>query len=487
MQADRCRQSTLVLGGMILLACVLVGIAAGCARATNPETFKFPSTDSTEQAELQKTRKFLDNGGCVDALAGNASGAAVGQTRLHAAAYHGWAQVAELLLRHGADTEVREEGGITPLLVATRMSRADVAELLVEYGAQVNAADKNGTRPLDLAVHRKMPSTVKLLLEHGADPNGYGGGGYWPPVMAAAHNGSAEIVEMLIAHGGPVNESSGEPSKSLYWALAGGHSDIARILVQHGARTSAVTAAGVGDVAALRRHLTDDPKKARQVANDRYVSTTPLQMAAINGQAEATRVLLDAGADPNADCRDNLTPLDYAAVRGHADVVRVLVEKGANVEGDAAHQNNSPLHKAVIGEYVDTVEFLLDHGANVNHLDSWGQPPLITAAMTGNPSILKLLLDHGAEINARGYKGQTVLHVLGCNSKDDMTVVAAYLLEMGAEINARDETGLTPLDGRLATDEGAFLRAHGAKTSRELDAEAGPQNPPTAAKKGKGK
>jgi len=59
-------------------------------------------------------------------------------------------------------------------------------------------------------------------------------------------------------------------------------------------------------------------------------NSTPLHSAAAGGHTEVARLLLEAGASPNAVTTNNLTPIYSAASRGHAEVVKLLVANGGD-------------------------------------------------------------------------------------------------------------------------------------------------------------
>ncbi|MCX2922450.1 ankyrin repeat domain-containing protein [Streptomyces sp. NEAU-W12] len=94
--------------------------------------------------------------------------------------------------------------------------------------------------------------------------------------------------------------------------------------------------------------------------------TTPLYAAAVGGATEIVTCLLDAGACPDAESRDETegTPLCAAAAWGHADVVRLLLAHGADPglrEDDG--EGRSPLEWAGSGHHTETVALLLAAGA----------------------------------------------------------------------------------------------------------------------------
>lgn len=86
-------------------------------------------------------------------------------TPLCAAACHGYAEITRALLAYGADPNLREDEWWTPLRWAAAHGHADVAGALL--GAE---ADPDLCAPLPEAARRGSLATVRLLLEHGADP-----------------------------------------------------------------------------------------------------------------------------------------------------------------------------------------------------------------------------------------------------------------------------------------------------------------------------
>ncbi|MFE3329682.1 ankyrin repeat domain-containing protein [Streptomyces sp. NPDC059176] len=96
--------------------------------------------------------------------------------------------------------------------------------------------------------------------------------------------------------------------------------------------------------------------------------TTPLYLASVQGESEPARLLLEAGASPDAEsggAGSEGTPLCAAACWGHAETVRELVKHGAdpNLREDCG-TGRSPLEWAYNGPHPETVAILIAAGAN---------------------------------------------------------------------------------------------------------------------------
>jgi ankyrin repeat protein len=95
-------------------------------------------------------------------------------------------------------------------------------------------------------------------------------------------------------------------------------------------------------------------------------SQTPLIYAAEHGQFEISKLLLEKGADVDAQGGMNYSNALYAAsARGHKLVVKLLLDTGANVNAQGGHYGNA-LYAASTGGYELVVTLLLDTSANVN-------------------------------------------------------------------------------------------------------------------------
>ena len=77
----------------------------------------------------------------------------------------------KFLLQRGADPNIRNKKGVTPLQLATTLNLVEAVEELIKRGAQVNISDQTGETPLIAAVHQRNPQMVRRLLAQGADPD----------------------------------------------------------------------------------------------------------------------------------------------------------------------------------------------------------------------------------------------------------------------------------------------------------------------------
>ena len=120
------------------------------------------------------------------------------------------------------------------------------------------------------------------------------------PLHHAAGFGTLDSLTFLIDKGADVNAKNRRGSTPLFWAL---HDEgKVRLLVSRGAAV-----------------------KIKQVEG-----RTPVYQASLLGNGlPVLRLLLDNGGDPNVATLNGLTPLSAAALRGDVDAMRLLIDKGA--------------------------------------------------------------------------------------------------------------------------------------------------------------
>ncbi|HEY7333801.1 MAG TPA: ankyrin repeat domain-containing protein [Bryobacteraceae bacterium] len=222
--------------------------------------------------------------------------------------------------------------------------------------------------------------------------------------------------------------------------------------------TPLMYAAEIGSVDAMRLLL---DRGAEVNAQNAFGSTA--LMWSVSEPAKV-RLLLDHGADVNLAAKSGRTALIVAAFTDPSvEVVRLLLAKGAKIAVmDERHV--TPLNAATFGNDTATVRLLLDAGADINTPDTFiGLTPLMNAAGNRNVEAVKLLLAKGAKVNAVSktedlpkiptgtveFGGWTPL-LMGAAFGPPETV--KDLLDAGARINAQDYRGFTPLMLAVGTD-----------------------------------
>ncbi|KAL4788196.1 hypothetical protein BJX76DRAFT_353493 [Aspergillus varians] len=235
----------------------------------------------------------------------------------------------------------------------------------------------------------------------------------------------------------PTVEILGERYRYPFFAaLANGHVDAAKSLLQHGE-----TPLG-DDIAPCLGRPRRLIKEGHYERDDVFPEgQTPLLWAAEEGHAVIVKLMIEKPVTLDARDQQCRTPLLWAAQNRSEPMVTALVEKGANVNLRDNH-GWTPLLWASHNGHEAVVRFLLDKGADVNVRDSGGCTPLLWATENGHKAVIKVLLQKGANINAKDDSGWSPLLWAAENSHES---VVKLLLENNADIAAADNSGWTPL------------------------------------------
>jgi len=473
-----------------------------------------------------------------------------GKSSLIAASISGHAPVVELLLKNGADINHFEghHWHRNPLLCACYYNKLDVVSILIEKGADLNVKNEDGKSPLGIAITHHNYNLIALLLENGIDPDENirdsetilvsaaesgnlslikilmgkekkfrNRGRTGPALIAAAQKGNIEVVEFLLKNGADASQYG---SRALLAAcrLDGEKGPpVVKILLEHKAPNNYCNSEGETPlIAALSNRYDDNGDIARVLLTQKInVNTnndkgmTPLMYAAERGEMDLVEVLLEKNAKVNFQyrktdwgkffelLRHNLwidittgfknhssfipvmkevyynclfigeTSLLIAACeksyrnRANRDtgneIVKLLLEKGADVNARSSH-GNTPLINASRGSSLETVNDIIDAGADISAVNKNGINALMTAAESGHVSVVKLLLEKGADPDETAGNEMNRETALMFAAYENHTEVVKILLENGADIHIKDMHGSTVMNWAKSSDVRALLR-----------------------------
>lgn len=155
-------------------------------------------------------------------------------TLLQAASFIGDAEIAEILLHHGADVNV--EGGAvgSALKAAVKMGHEEIVRSLLLAGAGTDSIEISRTSALQIATQFGYENIVRLLIRSGAFINNTSGSSL-SPLKIAVSNGDERLVSALIQDGADVNLRGAHSRSALWIAVTRGYDAIVKMLIGAGA------------------------------------------------------------------------------------------------------------------------------------------------------------------------------------------------------------------------------------------------------------
>ena len=150
--------------------------------------------------------------------------------------------------------------------------------------------------------------------------------------------------------------------------------------------------------------------------------TTDLHAAAVEDRVTAVRLLLLAGADPNAVDGSGKTPLSLAAMNGNGVILRALVNAGGRANASTA--DGLTLLMLAARSSTEATEALIDGGAAVNVQDPLaGGTALMWSVRAGHAETARALIRAGADVQARNREGETALAMALAAGDDALVLV----------------------------------------------------------------
>ncbi|CAG9464749.1 unnamed protein product [Pedinophyceae sp. YPF-701] len=229
---------------------------------------------------------------------------------------------------HHADVNTQGRDGLGGLHLAAREGHVDAVACLLSLGANADVADEQGRTPLMWAAEEGHDAVVKLLAGAGASLTATDNNNR-SVAHVCAQNGNLGVLRTLVEERGLSVASIPAPPVAEYivtTACRAGAADVTAYLVQQ-QRMSPNVQEGDG--------------------------TGPLAAAAVHSSEGCVRALLEAGADVNIADKLGATPASLAARHGNVNILRILIDRGAKLNTQDAVRGWTPLHNAVAARHSD--------------------------------------------------------------------------------------------------------------------------------------
>lgn len=212
-------------GGHVDLAMLLLERGANIEEV-NDEGYT-PLMEASREGHDEMAALLLAQGANI-----NAQTEETQETALTLACCGGFLEVADYLLKNGADLEI---GASTPLMEAAQEGHLELVRFLLENRANVHAQTQTGDTALTYACENGHTDVAEVLLYYGAELEHESEGGR-TPLMKACRAGHICTIKFLINKGADVNrQSTSNDHTPLSLACAGGHQAVVELLLKSGA------------------------------------------------------------------------------------------------------------------------------------------------------------------------------------------------------------------------------------------------------------
>lgn len=425
----------------------------------------------------------------------------------------------EQLLQRGVDVNIKDDEGLTPLMQVASFGEYEIAQILIRYGADVNMTSDEfipkGWTPLMFAIDQKFGDIARLLLQHGADVNKPATNGETPLILAV-QNGNLDIIRLLLQYDVNVNAQDEDGETALFFAAYGEMFDVVNRLYEYGAdihiknhqgETILIKTLQAEMLMKMKSHWIEPKHDYYFYANQREriepeftkivewllahdidvnargpeTEPTALMLAAAYGENNIITQLLERGAEVNSEVEQK-TAFSQAIRYRQKESAKLLLQSGATIQaidekditpvvnaifneqqtifsqylknGIDVHiklqDESSLLLYAVIAGNIAAVEALIEHGADISLIDRDGKNALLTAIDVGDIAMIKTLLQKGADVNGKietiqyanpKIYGTSLAYATASGQKE----IVQLLLDSGAAAKIKTEDGATAM------------------------------------------
>uniref|UniRef100_A0A4X2KS60 Ankyrin repeat and KH domain containing 1 n=1 Tax=Vombatus ursinus TaxID=29139 RepID=A0A4X2KS60_VOMUR len=459
-------------GGHVELAALLIERGANLEEV-NDEGYT-PLMEAAREGHEEMVALLLAQGANI-----NAQTEETQETALTLACCGGFSEVADFLIKAGADIEL---GCSTPLMEAAQEGHLELVKYLLAAGANVHATTATGDTALTYACENGHTDVADVLLQAGADLEHESEGGR-TPLMKAARAGHLCTVQFLISKGANVNRATANNDHTVVsLACAGGHLAVVELLLAHGAdpthrlkdgSTMLIEAAKGGHTNVVS-YLLDYPNNILSVpATDMSQLTPPSQdqsqvprvpvhalamvvppqepdrapqdsSPTVLGVQKAVSSRVPTGSNSSSHTTESPTPEPCSQTPSNAASQPMLpMYPSVDIDAHTESNHDTALTLACAGGHEELVSVLIARDAKIEHRDKKGFTPLILAATAGHVGVVEILLDKGGDIEAQSERTKDTPLSLACSG--GRQEVVDLLLARGANKEHRNVSDYTPL------------------------------------------
>lgn len=238
----------------------------------------------------------------------------------------------KLLVEAGSPLRHPESKNHSALFTAVKIGDLESVQYLIEKGADINLRSTNGVYPIDFARIRSNQEIVQYLSNAGAtgEFDDTFDVSLYRELGSALRTGKYEKVPGLLKAGAPVRERT---LVSAMITRTGPNVEIFEMLMEQQETITMLSLKKAMDALPLKVFSEMLAKAENKNPVDDSMGWSLIELAVIKGEIDHTRILLDAGVDPNTLCSGPLhkgtTLLAYAEKEGHTEIAALLRQRGA--------------------------------------------------------------------------------------------------------------------------------------------------------------